>query len=143
MPFVTGITRKQKKAWFDAIKALATVKIALYSTTTNLDANQDPATPLAYGVAGELTASGTGYVAGGYAIASANMSVNADAAAYNLTFPNIEIASGTIASGTYGAMIYNTADSNNAIAVCQVNVTVGSSGTTMTITVPANALRIA
>ncbi len=143
MAFVPGITRYRKKAWFDAIKALTTVKVALYSTTTNLDANQDHATPLAYGVAGELTTSGTGYVSGGYAIASADMAVNADSNAYNLTFPNIEIASGTIATGTYGAMIYDTADSNRAIAVCQVNVTVASNGTTMTITIPANALRIA
>jgi hypothetical protein len=140
MAFNTGVTRYQKKKWMDAIAALSTLKIALYSTTTGLDANQDPASPLAYTATGELASSGTGYTTGGYAVASA--SVTASGNSYQLDFTDLSIGSGTIASGTYGAMIYDTADSNRVMAVLQVNVTVGSSGTTMTITVPTGVIAI-
>lgn len=140
MAFVTGITRYQKKKVLDTLVALG-LKIALYSTTTALDANTDPATPLAYGVAGELTNVGTGYTTGGYVLSGET--VVADTNAYNMTFATVSTGVGTIAAGTYGAMIYDPADSNRAVAVCQVDITVASNGTAMNITIPANALRVA
>jgi len=140
MTFVPGFTRLQKKKWMDAIVALG-CKVALYSTTTALDATVDPATPLAYGVSGELTDVGTGYTAGGYVLAGEAVAV-ADTNGYGITFDTIALGAGTVATGTYGAMIYDPADANKAIAVCQVNITVGSSGTVMNITVPVNALKV-
>jgi ABC-type uncharacterized transport system permease subunit len=139
MAFVTGITRYVKKGWMDVLAA-KTLKIALYSTTTGLDANQDPASPLVYTTTGELTASGTGYTTGGYSVANAVVSYSGGA--YRIDFDDIETGSGTIASGTYGAMIYDTLDSNRAISVHSVSVTVGSNETTLSITIPADALYV-
>jgi hypothetical protein len=139
MAFAAGITRYQKKKWLDALVA-AGMKIAFYLTTTGLDANQDPATPLAYTATGELSDSGTGYTTTGYTVANAVVSANGNA--YQIDFDDIVTGSGTIASGTYGAMIYAPSDTNRAIAICQVDVSQGSSSGAMTFTIPVDTLKL-
>lgn len=146
MAFNAGFTKYQKKKWLDALAAIGTMRIAIYSTTTALDAFQDPASPLVYSSTGELTGSGTGYnntgVAGttGYALSGATVSANGNG--YQLSWNDVITGSGTIAAGTYGAMIYDTADSNRVAAVLSVTVSTGSSSGTMTFDIPANALTV-
>lgn len=142
MAFNAGFTRYQKKKWLDAMAALATLKLAIYSTVTGLDATQDPASPLVYTVTGELTSSGTGYTAGGFALSGASVTWDSGNSRYQLTFTDPAATTGTIAVGTYGAMLYDTADANKVIAVFTVNVTTGSSAGTMSFDIPANGLAI-
>jgi hypothetical protein len=139
----TGVTRYQKKKWLDELVSKITagsLKAAFYSTTTALDANTDPSAPQVYSASGEISSSGTGYTAGGYALASAVNAANGNG--YQLGFANVVTGAGTIATGTYGCMIYDTTDSNRALAICTVNVTQASSNGAMTFTIPSNAIAL-
>jgi len=145
MAYANGITRYQKKTWLDQLTSKTTsnyLKVAIYTTTTGLGdgAVADPASAIVYTTSGELTASGTGYTAGGYTLATA--SVTADSNAYQITWADVVTGSGTIASGTYYAMVYDTNDSNKAVAFLEVTVSTGSSSGTMTFDFPAGALKL-
>jgi hypothetical protein len=137
MPFIPGPTRYELKKWLEDRAALP-LKLALYSNTTALDANADPA--LAYGVAGELTATGTGYTPGGYTLA--DKVVTASGNGYALTFGAISLGDGSVSVGTYGAMVYNPDDSNRALWVFQINIYLGSSNSALTVSIPADAVTV-
>lgn len=140
MAYASGITKYLKKVLWDLVAA-RTLKVALYTDgASNLDANTDPASPLVYGTTNEISSSGTGYTAGGYALASIANSASGNA--YQITAADVVTGSGTLAAGSYEAMIYDTADSNRAIAICPVTVTTGSVAGTMTFDIPADALKI-
>jgi len=119
------------------------LKAAIYSTTTALDAATDPTTPLAYTTTGELTSTGTGYAAGGYVLATPARSSTFAANAETLDFADITTGAGTIATGTYAMTIYDTTDSNRILAICTVTVSVASSSTAMVFSIPSDCMKIA
>lgn len=143
MAYNAGITRYQKRKWLQQLATLLTagsLKCSLHSVTTTWDATTDPDTPQVYGVTGEVSSAGTGYTAGGYVLTAAVLVAAANA--YRLEFADLVTDAGTIAAGTYCALIYDTTDSNRVLAICTVTITTGSSGGAMTITIPADALAI-
>lgn len=143
MAYAAGITRYQKKKWLDEIVTKITagsIKMSIHSTTTNWDANTDPTTPQVYATTGELTATGTGYTAGGYVLASPVIAASVNA--YQIDFADIVTSAGTIATGTYCGCIYDTTDSNRVLAICTITISVASSSSVMTISIPADALKI-
>lgn len=143
MAYNAGITRYQKKKWLDELVTkinAGSLKVSIHSTTTNWDANTDGTTPQVYGTTGELTSSGTGYTAGGYVLSTG---VNAASAnAYQVDFADIVTGSGTISAGTYCGCIYDTTDSNRILSICTLTIVVGSTGSIMTISIPADTLKI-
>ena len=144
MAFNAGVTRYQKKKWMDELVTkigAGSLKMSIHSTTTTWDANTDPATPQVYGTTGELTASGTGYTTGGYALSSAVLAASANA--YQLDFADVVTGTGAIATGTYAGCIYDTTDTNRILAVVTLTVTQASAGGAMTFTVPADAIKLA
>ncbi len=145
-----GVTRFAKKAWLDSIVARAAdLMVAIFSITTNLNANASDGTPQTYTalVADELgyadSGAASGYTIGGYELSTLNPAVASDGAnGYNLTFDDIVTDAGAIPVGDYGAVIYDTTDGNRIVAICAVSVNQGSIGAAMTFGVPDDAIQV-
>ena len=86
--------------------ATDTIKIALYTSSASLGA-----TTTAYSTSNEV--SGTGYTAGGVTLTSAAVSTTGTTAHFDADDPTWTSASFT----ANGALIYNSSNSNKAIAV--------------------------
>ena len=86
-----------------------TIKIALYTSTANLDS-----TTTAYTATGEVSGSGTGYTTTGYTLQNQVVATSGTTAYFDADDPEWTSASFT----TAGALIYNdTLAGKNAIAV--------------------------
>lgn len=102
------------------------IKIALYTSTANLDASTT-----AYTTSNEVV--GTGYTAGGNTLSGAAISSSGTTAFVD--FSDTSWSTATITAR--GALIYNSSKSNKAIAVLDFGSDRSSSGGTFTIQFPA------
>lgn len=116
--FGTGVVR--------ASTAADTFKIALYTSAATLDA-----TTTAYTTSGEVV--GTGYTAGGNTLTVSVVPTSSGTTAY-LSFSNSSWATATITAR--GAMIYNSTQSNKAVAVLDFGSDKTSTAGTFTIVFP-------
>lgn len=128
MAITTAVCNSFKKELTEGTHDLSadTLKIALYSSSASLDAD----TP-AYTTTNEVT--GTGYTAGG-----ATLTVTAPALSGNtvvVDFDDVSWAASTITAR--GALIYNSTQSNKAIAVINFGADYSTTNGTLTITFPA------
>jgi hypothetical protein len=119
--FGTGVVR--------ASTAADTFKIALYTSSANLDA-----ATTAYTTSNEVV--GTGYTAGGNTLAISVVPVSSGTTAY-LSFSNSSWAASTITAR--GAMIYNSTQSNKCVAVLDFGSDKTSTAGTFTIVFPTAA----
>lgn len=103
-----------------------TFKIALYTSSASLDA-----TTTAYSVTNEI--SGTGYTAGGVTLTGGTIATSGTTAYVDFNDATWSSASFTAA----GALIYNTSNSNKAIAVIDFGGDQTVSSGTFTVTMPA------
>lgn len=101
-------------------------KLALYTAGATLDASTT-----AYTTSGEIT--GVGYSAGGIALTNVGVSL-AGAVAY-LDFDDATWTSATLSAG--GALIYNSSESNKAVAVLNFGATYSSTNSDFTVSFPA------
>ena len=106
--------------------ATDTIKIALYTSTASLDA-----TTTAYSSSNEV--SGTGYTATGVTLTSATVATSGTTAYFDAADPTWTSASFT----ARGALIYNSSNSNKAIAVLDFGGDFTVAGGTFKITLPA------
>jgi len=106
--------------------ATDTIKIALYTSSASLDA-----TTTAYSSSNEV--SGTGYTATGVALTSTAVSTTGTTAHFDADDPSWTSASFT----ARGALIYNSSNSNKAIAVLNFGGDFTVSGGTFKIVFPA------
>ena len=106
--------------------ATDTIKIALYTSSASLDA-----TTTAYSSSNEV--SGTGYTATGVALTSTAVSTTGTTAHFDADDPTWTSASFT----ARGALIYNSSNSNKAIAVLNFGGDFTVSGGTFKIVFPA------
>jgi hypothetical protein len=106
--------------------ATDTIKIALYTSTASLDA-----TTTAYSSSNEV--SGTGYTATGVTLTSATVATSGTTAYFDAADPSWSSASFT----ARGALIYNSSNSNKAIAVLDFGGDFTVAGGTFKITLPA------
>ena len=106
--------------------ATDTIKIALYTSSASLGA-----TTTAYSTSNEV--SGTGYTAGGVTLTSAAVSTTGTTAHFDADDPTWTSASFT----ARGALIYNSSNSNKAIAVLNFGGDFTVSGGTFKIVFPA------
>ena len=104
-----------------------TFKIALYSPTATLSSSNT-----VYTSTDEV--SGTGYTAGGATLTNTGVSLSGTVA--YLSFSNYTWTSATISSA--GAMIYNSSESNKAVAVLSFGGTYTATNGNFTVTFPAN-----
>jgi len=105
-----------------------TIKIALYTSSATLDASTT-----AYSATNEV--SGTGYTAGGNALASPVISLDGTTAI-------VDFADSTWAAATItarGALIYNASKANRAIAVLDFGADKTSTDGDFTVSMPAAA----
>ena len=108
--------------------ATDTIKIALYTSSASLDA-----TTTAYSSSNEV--SGTGYTATGVTLTSTAVSTTGTTAHFDADDPTWTSASFT----ARGALIYNSSNSNKAIAVLNFGGDFTVSGGTFKIDFPAAA----
>jgi len=106
--------------------ATDTIKIALYTSTASLDA-----TTTAYSSSNEV--SGTGYTATGVTLTSTTVGTSSTTAYFDAADPSWTSASFT----ARGALIYNSSNSNKAIAVLDFGGDFTVAGGTFKITLPA------
>ena len=106
--------------------ATDTIKIALYTSTASL-----VATTTAYSSSNEV--SGTGYTATGVTLTSATVATSGTTAYFDAADPTWTSASFT----ARGALIYNSSNSNRAIAVLDFGGDFTVAGGTFKITLPA------
>ena len=106
--------------------ATDTIKIALYTSSASLDA-----TTTAYSSSNEV--SGTGYTATGVTLTSTAVSTTGTTAHFDADDPTWTSASFT----ARGALIYNSSNSNKAIAVLNFGGDFTVSGGTFKIVFPA------
>ena len=106
--------------------ATDTIKIALYTSTASLDA-----TTTAYSSSNEV--SGTGYTATGVTLTSTTVSTSGTTAYFDADDPEWTSATFT----ARGALIYNSSNSNKAIAVLNFGGDFTVTGGTFKITLPA------
>ena len=106
--------------------ATDTIKIALYTSTASLDA-----TTTAYSSSNEV--SGTGYTATGVTLTSTTVSTSGTTAFFDADDPTWTSASFT----ARGALIFNSSNSNKAIAVLDFGGDFTVAGGTFKITLPA------
>lgn len=92
-----------------ATSAADTFKIALYTSSANLDS-----TTTAYTTSGEV-ASGGGYTTGGNTLTISNVPNSVSGTTAWLSFSNTTWSSATITAN--GALIYNSTQGNRAVAV--------------------------
>lgn len=116
--FGTGVVR--------ASTAADTFKIALYTSAATLDA-----TTTAYTTSGEVT--GTGYTAGGNTLTISVVPTSSGTTAY-LSFSNTSWTTATITAR--GALIYNSTQSNAAVAILDFGSDKTSTAGTFTIVFP-------
>ena len=88
--------------------AALTLKCALYDNTSSLAANTT-----VYAVANEVSSSGTNYTTGGNALTNVAISVDGTTAIFDAD--NVTFANATISA--QAALLYNSNNSNSAIAV--------------------------
>ena len=88
--------------------AALTLKCALYDNTASLAANTT-----AYATANEISSSGTNYTTGGNALTNVAISVDGTTAIFDAD--NVTFANATISA--QAALLYNSNNSNSAIAV--------------------------
>jgi hypothetical protein len=103
-----------------------TFKIALYTSSANLDSSTT-----VYTSSGE--SSGTGYTAGGATLTNAGTGLTGTTAF--LDFDDYTWTSATISAA--GALIYNATEGNKAVAVLSFGSTYSSTNGNFTITFPA------
>ena len=118
--FGTGVVR--------ATTAADTFKIALYTSSATLDASTT-----AYTTSGEVSSSGTNYTAGGNTLTVSVVPTSTGTTAY-LSFSNTSWANATITAR--GAMIYNSTQSNKAVAILDFGSDKTSTAGTFTINFP-------
>jgi len=106
--------------------ATDTIKIALYTSSASLDA-----TTTAYSSSNEV--SGTGYTATGVTLTSTTVSTSGTTAFFDADDPTWTSASFT----ARGALIFNSSNSNKAIAVLDFGGDFTVAGGTFKITLPA------
>ena len=106
-----------------------TLKMALYTSSATLGA-----TTTAYSATNE--SSGTNYTAGGATISS--VTVAKSSSITYVDFADVSWSSATI-SDAAGALIYNSSQSNKAIAVIDFGATKSVTSGTLTVTLPANS----
>jgi|TARA_E500000305_G_scaffold44618_1_gene34613 hypothetical protein len=106
--------------------ATDTIKVALYTSTASLDA-----TTTAYSSSNEV--SGTGYTATGVALTSTTVATSSTTAYFDADDPSWSSATFT----ARGALIYNSSNSNKAIAVLNFGGDFTVTGGTFKITLPA------
>lgn len=116
--FGTGVVR--------ASTAADTFKIALYTSSATLDA-----TTTAYTTSGEVV--GTGYTAGGNTLTISVVPTSSGTTAY-LSFSNTSWSTATITAR--GALIYNSTQSNAAVAILDFGSDKTSTAGTFTIVFP-------
>jgi hypothetical protein len=104
------------------------LKMALYTSSASLGAGTT-----AYSATNEV--SGTGYTAGGETLTS--VAVTLDSSTGIVDFDDVSWTTSTITAR--GALIYNSTDSNKAIAVLDFTTDVSSSSSTFTVQIPAAA----
>jgi hypothetical protein len=104
-----------------------TFKIALYTSTATLDA-----TTTAYTTSNEVV--GTGYTAGGNTLTVSQVPTSSGTTAF-LSFSDTSWTTATITAR--GALIYNSTNSNKAVAVLDFGSDKSSSAATFTIQFPA------
>jgi len=109
-------------------EAADTYKIALFTSAATLSK-----ATTAYSATNEVT--GTGYTAGGATLASFAVSIDTDTAI--LDFADATWATSTITAR--GALIYNSSQSNKAVAVLDFGSDITSTAATFTVTMPAAA----
>lgn len=109
-------------------EAADTYKIALYTSAASLGASTT-----AYTATNEV--SGTGYTAGGATLSGFSVTVDGTTAVLDFTDPTW--ANSTITAR--GALIYNSTQSNKAVAVLDFGADISSTNDTFTITFPAAA----
>ena len=102
-----------------------TFKVALYTSSANLDASTT-----AYTTSNEV--SGTGYSAGGATLTNVTPTTSGTTAFVD--FNDVSFTSSTITAR--GCLIYNSSDSNKAVAVFDFGSDQASSSSTFTITFP-------
>ena len=88
--------------------AALTLKCALYDNTASLAANTT-----VYDTANEISSSGTNYTTGGYALTNVAITVDGTTAIFDAD--NVTFANATISA--QAALLYNSNNSNSAIAV--------------------------
>ena len=88
--------------------AALTLKCALYDNTASLAANTT-----AYATANEISSSGTNYTTGGNALTNVAITVDGTSAIFDAD--NVTFANATISA--QAALLYNSNNSNSAIAV--------------------------
>jgi hypothetical protein len=108
------------------------IKIALYSSSANLDS-----TTTAYTATGEV--SGTGYSAGGETLTNASVVVNSTSGCFDSDNPEWTNATFT----ARGALIYNSTESNLAIAVLDFGGDFSVAGGTFRVVFPAQTANTA
>lgn len=116
--FGTGVVR--------ASTAADTFKIALYTSAATLDASTT-----AYTTSGEVV--GTGYTAGGNTLTISVVPTSSGTTAY-LSFSNTSWTTATITAR--GALIYNSTQSNAAVAILDFGSDKTSTAGTFTIVFP-------
>jgi hypothetical protein len=109
-----------------ATTAADTFKIALYTSSATLDA-----TTTAYTTSGEVV--GTGYTAGGNTLTISVVPTSSGTTAY-LSFSNTSWTTATITAR--GALIYNSTQSNAAVAILDFGSDKTSTAGTFTIVFP-------
>lgn len=108
--------------------ATDTIKLALFTSSASLGAGTT-----AYSTSNEV--SGTGYTAGGVTLTSTTVSTSGTTAFFDAADPEFTSASFT----ARGALIYNSSNSNKAIAVLDFGSDKVSTNGTFTISFPAAA----
>lgn len=121
--FGTGVIR--------ASTAADVFKIALYTSSATLGASTT-----AYSATDEVSSSGTNYVAGGKTLTISQVPTSSSTTAY-LDFDDITWDSATITAN--GALIYNSSQSNKAVAVLAFGGDKTSTAGNFTIQFPAAA----
>lgn len=101
-------------------------KIALYTSSANLDS-----ATTAYTTSGE--SSGSGYTAGGETLTNVGVSLSGTTA--YLDFDDVTWAAATISAA--GALIYNSSQSNKAVAILSFGATYSSTNGNFQVTFPA------
>jgi len=129
MAIIQTQTTSFKAELYQAIHNLTTdtLKIALYTNNATLNADTT-----AYTTTNEIT--GTGYTAGGVTITGVTINSSEYTAYVSFNNPSWPSASFT----TRAALIYNSSKANRSIAVLDFGAVKTVSGTTFTITLPAN-----
>lgn len=127
MAITSAICNSYKQEILEGVHGSAdTYKVALYTSSATLDASTT-----AYSVTNEV--SGTGYTAGGATLA--NFASGLSGSTAYITFDDVQFTSSTITAR--GCLIYNSSQSNKAVAVFDFGSDVSSVSGTFTLDLPA------